>query len=79
MGERGLGCANGVAVNPAPRSSLESCLAAVPFPEEPGLGAGLAGALGIDPIAAAQAKLKRNAQKYPVDLARGSSAKYDQL
>lgn len=39
----------------------------------------LASALGIDPIAAAQAKLKLNAQKYPVDLARGSSAKYDQL
>jgi NTP pyrophosphatase (non-canonical NTP hydrolase) len=39
----------------------------------------LAGALGIDPIASAQAKLKLNAQKYPVDLARGSSAKYDQL
>ena len=39
----------------------------------------LAGALGIDPIAAAQAKLKLNARKYPVDLARGSSAKYDQL
>ncbi len=38
----------------------------------------LAGALGIDPIAAAQAKLKLNAQKYPVDLARGNSAKYDQ-
>ena len=30
-------------------------------------------------LAAAQAKLKLNAQKYPVDLARGSSAKYDQL
>jgi NTP pyrophosphatase (non-canonical NTP hydrolase) len=39
----------------------------------------LAGALDIDPIAAAQAKLELNAQKYPVDLARGSSAKYDQL
>lgn len=39
----------------------------------------LAGALGIDPIAAAQAKLKLNAQKYPIDLARGRSAKYDQL
>lgn len=39
----------------------------------------LAGALGIDPIAAAQAKLKLNAQKYPVDLARGSSKKYDEL
>jgi NTP pyrophosphatase (non-canonical NTP hydrolase) len=39
----------------------------------------LSAALGIDPIAAAQAKLKVNAQKYPVDLARGSSKKYDQL
>jgi dCTP diphosphatase len=39
----------------------------------------LAAALGIDPIAAAQAKLKLNAQKYPVDLARGSSKKYDEL
>ena len=39
----------------------------------------LAGALGIDPVAAAQAKLKRNAQRYPVDRARGSSAKHDQL
>ena len=39
----------------------------------------LAGALGIDPIAAAQTKLELNAQKYPVDLARGSSAKYDEL
>jgi NTP pyrophosphatase (non-canonical NTP hydrolase) len=39
----------------------------------------LAGAMGIDPIAAAQAKLALNAQKYPVDLARGSSKKYDEL
>lgn len=39
----------------------------------------LSAALGIDPIAAAQAKLKVNAQKYPVDLARGSSKKYDEL
>jgi NTP pyrophosphatase (non-canonical NTP hydrolase) len=39
----------------------------------------LANALGIDPIAAAQAKLRLNAQKYPVDLARGSSKKYDEL
>ena len=39
----------------------------------------LASALGIDPIAAAQAKLSVNANKYPVDLARGSSAKYDKL
>lgn len=39
----------------------------------------LASALGIDPVAAAQAKLQVNAQKYPADLARGSSKKYDQL
>lgn len=39
----------------------------------------LASALGIDLIAAAQAKLELNAHKYPVDLARGSSKKYDEL
>ena len=39
----------------------------------------LAGSLGIDPIAAARAKLELNAQKYPVDLTRGSSKKYDEL
>jgi len=39
----------------------------------------LANALGIDPVAAAQAKLKLNALKYPVDRARGSSKKYDEL
>jgi dCTP diphosphatase len=38
-----------------------------------------AAAVGIDPIAAAQAKLELNAQKYPVDLAHGSSKKYDEL
>lgn len=38
----------------------------------------LANALGIDPIAAAQAKLKLNALKYPVDRARGNSKKYDE-
>ncbi|KQP15801.1 nucleotide pyrophosphohydrolase [Pseudorhodoferax sp. Leaf267] len=37
----------------------------------------LAGALGIDPVAAAQAKMRVNAQKYPVDEARGNSTKYD--
>lgn len=36
----------------------------------------LADALGIDPVAAAQAKLHINAQKYPADRVRGSSAKY---
>ena len=36
----------------------------------------LGSALGIDPIAAAQAKLQVNAVKYPVDRARGSREKY---
>ena len=36
-------------------------------------------ALGIDPIAAAQDKLRVNAEKYPVERARGTSAKYDRL
>jgi len=39
----------------------------------------LSRALGIDPVAAARAKLKINEQKYPVDRARGSSKKYDEL
>lgn len=34
---------------------------------------------GIDLIQAAQAKLAKNALKYPVDRARGSRAKYDCL
>lgn len=39
----------------------------------------LTSALGIDPIAAAQAKLKLNELKYPIDRARGNSKKYDEL
>lgn len=39
----------------------------------------LANALGIDLVAAAQAKLQLNGLKYPVDRARGSSRKYDEL
>jgi dCTP diphosphatase len=35
--------------------------------------------LRIDLVAAAQAKMALNAQKYPVDLARGTSKKYDEL
>ena len=35
--------------------------------------------LGIDLIAAAQQKMLVNAQKYPVETARGSSAKYTEL
>lgn len=39
----------------------------------------LSNVLGIDPVKAAQAKIHVNSQKYPVDLAKGSSKKYDQL
>ena len=35
--------------------------------------------LGIDLIAAANAKIQLNAEKYPVDKARGSSKKYTEL
>lgn len=36
----------------------------------------LADVLGIDVLAAAEAKIKKNAQKYPADLVKGSSKKY---
>ena len=39
----------------------------------------LADELGIDPLAAAQDKMKSNEKKYPVDKARGSSRKYTEL
>ena len=39
----------------------------------------LADRLGIDPLAAAQRKLARNASKYPIDKSRGSARKYDEL
>jgi dCTP diphosphatase len=39
----------------------------------------LADAVGIDLLAAAGMKLAENARKYPVDRARGSAKKYDQL
>ena len=39
----------------------------------------LGNALGIDPVAAAQAKLTLNETRYPVDRARGSSRKHDEL
>jgi len=32
--------------------------------------------LGVDPIAAAEQKLEKNRQKYPVEKARGNSKKY---
>jgi dCTP diphosphatase len=39
----------------------------------------LSDALGVDPIATAQRKLVANAEKYPVDKARGNSRKYTEL
>lgn len=39
----------------------------------------LSASLGIDPVAAAQQKLKINADRYPVDRARGTSKKHDQI
>lgn len=39
----------------------------------------LSDALGIDLVAAARAKLERNATRYPVNLAKGSSRKYSEL
>jgi NTP pyrophosphatase (non-canonical NTP hydrolase) len=39
----------------------------------------LTNALGIDPVAAAQAKLELNERRYPADRARGSSKKHDEL
>ena len=38
----------------------------------------LASTLGIDPVAAAQAKLALNAQRYPVERSRGNSRKHDE-
>ncbi len=39
----------------------------------------LSSALGVDLLAAARAKLQRNALRYPADRARGTSRKYDEL
>jgi NTP pyrophosphatase (non-canonical NTP hydrolase) len=39
----------------------------------------LADELGIDPIAAANRKLRVNATRYPVDKARGTARKYTEL
>ena len=39
----------------------------------------LADQLDVDLVAAAHAKIDRNAEKYPVDKARGSSRKYTEL
>jgi NTP pyrophosphatase (non-canonical NTP hydrolase) len=39
----------------------------------------LADRLGVDLLAAARDKLHRNAERYPVDKARGNARKYDEL
>lgn len=39
----------------------------------------LADKLGIDPVAAAKAKIRKNAQKYPVDKVKGKHTKYNKL
>jgi hypothetical protein len=39
----------------------------------------LADAVGVDLLQAASAKLRENAVKYPVDRAKGSARKYDEL
>ena len=39
----------------------------------------VADSAGIDLIEAARQKLERNAERYPVEKSRGSSAKYDRL
>jgi dCTP diphosphatase len=39
----------------------------------------LADAVGVDPLEAAQAKLKLNALRYPIDRAHGNSKKHDEL
>jgi NTP pyrophosphatase (non-canonical NTP hydrolase) len=36
-------------------------------------------AAGVDPVSAIRTKLEKNAEKYPIDLARGTAAKYDDL
>jgi len=39
----------------------------------------LCDALGVDPVAAAERKMVANAEKYPVEKARGTSRKYTEL
>ena len=39
----------------------------------------LAERLGVDPATIVRAKLEKTRKKYPVDLAKGRSTKYDQL
>ncbi len=39
----------------------------------------MADAVGLDLLEAARAKLEENARKYPIDRAKGTAKKYDQL
>ncbi len=39
----------------------------------------LAARLGIDPLASAGEKFRKNAEKYPVEKSKGSAKKYDEL
>lgn len=39
----------------------------------------LADQLGVDPLAAAENKLKKNAEKYPAETTRGRATKYREL
>ncbi len=39
----------------------------------------LADKLGIDPLEAAKEKIKKNAEKYPVEKSKGKHTKYDKL
>lgn len=44
-----------------------------------GLGEEMADAVGLDLLEAARAKLQQNAMKYPVERAKGTAKKYDEL
>jgi NTP pyrophosphatase (non-canonical NTP hydrolase) len=59
---------------PAPRAAVEEEMADVLL-----YLVRLADKLDVDLLEAARAKIARNAEKYPVERARGSSRKYDQL
>jgi NTP pyrophosphatase (non-canonical NTP hydrolase) len=66
--------AQGRALSPAARAAVEEEMADVLL-----YLVRLADRLDVDLEQAARAKLARNAEKYPVEKARGSSRKYDEL
>ena len=68
-----LTVAEGVITTPGPwggmgKGVVQACMSAPPAELEI-----------IDPIAAAQAKLRVNEARYPIDRARGNSRKYDEF